>query len=186
MSASGIFKPGTLTFGRDVWDLTWKTIDTFCPSLKEDVLAKVDPRLKSPAQTPSPLPQHSEVEITSSIHLTTTPESASLLPHESTRRAEQLLLNLTTPIFSASSVPICSPTNDNYTNDYNNYSVDNNYNTNGNTYNIYESIDNFNSTPPKINVVSLSSSPSTPPHFPADLFLSSPALLSDAQLRLDI
>jgi hypothetical protein len=34
MSASGIFKPGNVPSGEDLWSLSWSTIDSFCPNLK--------------------------------------------------------------------------------------------------------------------------------------------------------
>lgn len=44
MSASEVFKPGSVTASEDIWKLSWDKIDAFCPSLKlefEEVLAKV-------------------------------------------------------------------------------------------------------------------------------------------------
>eukprot|EP01112_Ceratiomyxa_fruticulosa_P000389 TRINITY_DN10351_c0_g1_i1.p1 TRINITY_DN10351_c0_g1~~TRINITY_DN10351_c0_g1_i1.p1 ORF type:complete len:311 (+),score=80.62 TRINITY_DN10351_c0_g1_i1:99-935(+) len=49
MTASGIFQPGVLTWGQDIWTLSWTEINSFCPSLKDDVnlnlmLPKADPQ----------------------------------------------------------------------------------------------------------------------------------------------
>lgn len=60
MSEYGIFKPGAITFGKNIWDLSWTTIDSFCPSLKESILAQLEPVPPIPApaagQATSPVP----------------------------------------------------------------------------------------------------------------------------------
>jgi len=43
MSATGIFKGDAN--GQEIWDLSWKTIDCFCPHLKADFLSKAGPVL---------------------------------------------------------------------------------------------------------------------------------------------
>eukprot|EP01113_Clastostelium_recurvatum_P025585 TRINITY_DN3078_c0_g1_i3.p1 TRINITY_DN3078_c0_g1~~TRINITY_DN3078_c0_g1_i3.p1 ORF type:complete len:1663 (+),score=447.69 TRINITY_DN3078_c0_g1_i3:135-5123(+) len=55
MSASGVFQPGKLTHGHDIWQLSWDAIEAFCPSLREDAnlnlmlsQGQVPPRPTSP------------------------------------------------------------------------------------------------------------------------------------------
>eukprot|EP01132_Coremiostelium_polycephalum_P004344 gene4344-5436_t len=100
MNNSGVFKPPTLVsttnnnnnneitneISTKLWELTWSSINEFCPKITEDVLSRVDPNhnnnnnnsATSPSPTPSqPSTSSSPIPI---INTTTTPTPTSLTP----------------------------------------------------------------------------------------------------------
>lgn len=106
MIGEGIFQPGTKTqSGEDIWALSWQIIDAFCPSLKPDVFAKVEPVIgpqsPKPNQTAEATPTGEAAVAPSSGAEIHTSLDQGIPPNPSTEQPTATISPQTSPIITA-------------------------------------------------------------------------------------